>query len=119
MNDAVLQALREIARDVLSPREEPTVAERILEQMGGAGVLRAMTGAKVLIASPRGLTFRFRGSRRFNCCGITLQPDDTYTMVLHKLGRCCEIRRELQVDDIYADQLRLMFTAHTGLALTL
>lgn len=119
MNDAALQALREIARDVLPPQERAIVAERILEQMGGAGVLRAMIGAEVFVVNSRGVTFRFRGSRRFNCCGITLDPDDTYTMALYQIGRHCGIRRELRVADVYADQLRLMFTAHTGLALSL
>ena len=62
---------------------DPTIAKTIIEQMGGAGKIRAMVGVKTFVVSEDGVSFQFKGSRKMNCVKITLDPSDTYTMTLY------------------------------------
>lgn len=96
------------------------VAKTILNQMGGAGRIMAMTGAKQFGAKQNGVCFRFsnRGAGKPNFVEVTLNSLDTYDV------RFCRIRgldcKEVKtVSGIYSDMLRDVFESNTGLALSL
>ena len=87
----------------------------------GIGRIRAMLGATAIAFTwlDNGdslVEFAFKMCRKWNRCYITLTARDTYTM------RFARVRRDgsytstdLVVEDVYADSLARLFTAHTGL----
>jgi len=94
-----------------------TVADTILGQLGGNRFL-AMTGAKNLMGLNNGLQFSLPANLtrdKSNKMRITLL-DDLYTVETYRLRnrgldcRACSLRY-----GVYADQLRDVFTAITGL----
>ena len=98
------------------------VPQIILAQLGGQRFL-AMTGAYSLTGSADALSMRLPVKSTKNGCGgvrITLDSDDTYTLVAIKLAgsfakgnvRAVECFKE---SGIYCDQLAEMFTEATGL----
>ena len=94
-----------------------TVAKTILEQLGGGRFL-TMTGAKNIIGSENGLSFRINSvnydGKRVNVVHITLDPSDTYTVVASYL-RARKLKNVATVSDVYNDQLQAVFTRVTGL----
>jgi hypothetical protein len=96
------------------------IQETIIDQLG-RGKFIAMTGAGSFVYIRRGIQFSFRGSKIANKCVITLDDGtDTYTIKFYKLnmlkGTCPLVSsREL----VYADTLRDVFKAETGLDVTL
>ncbi len=98
---------------------DTTVAKTILEQMGGAGKIRAMVGVKTFIASNDGVSFQFKGSRKMNYVKITLDPSDTYTMTLYKfMPKKMELKKIVEFDGLFWDQLKPVFERETGLYLS-
>lgn len=96
-----------------------TVGQTILEQMGGAGKLRAMVGGTPLLMD-NGLKVIFKGCRRADRVEITLDWTDTYTMTFYKFNRKtldCPVVKEWSM--VYANQLISLFEQFTGLALRL
>jgi len=95
-------------------QEGTSVANTIVQQMGGMGKLRAMLGAK-LIAMSNGLRIIFpnRHRTRGNVCEITLEANDTYTMKFFNASRG-QAKLVQKYDDIYFDQLIPTFEKQTG-----
>jgi len=99
------------------------IAQTILAQLGGHK-FTVMTGAKSLSSHPEGaLSFRIPGGGGFAKSGInyvkvTLTPRDTYTVEFSRI-RARQVTRVAQAEDIYADQLRDVFTRETGLRTSL
>ncbi len=90
------------------------VANTILAQLGG-NHFAAMTGARHIMDI--GSALQFKLPARFAKSGIVavrikLEASDTYTMTFYA-GRSSRVVAE--VERVYADQLRAIFTAHTGL----
>lgn len=96
----------------------PKVAATILTQLGGAGRLSVMIGARDFLDCGDGLAFRFaaRAFRSINRLKVTLCPDDTYAITFYK-GRIADTVCE--TSGIYADGLREAIEHYTGLALSL
>jgi len=102
-------------------------ADIILNQFGGSRRLKAMINGRDFFSENDGMTLRFKFSscRDANVCKVTLDADDTYTFELIKIGRLSKKTYEVPVTEfksisgIYADQLRELFTAYTGLYLPL
>jgi hypothetical protein len=96
-----------------------TTAATILEQLGGNKFL-AMTGAKNLMSGDDTLYFSIPLSNDINKVSITLDVNDTYRVTFSKYRP-----RKLDViiihtqSDVYADQLRALFTDQTGLQTSL
>ena len=95
----------------------------ILAQMGGAGRLKAMLGAKNFVRHEDGdgaLSFQFPNKARSkpNYCKITLDPSDTYTVAFGRVGSL-DYRELATYSDIYADGLKSLFERTTGLYLSL
>lgn len=94
------------------------IAQTILAQLGGGRFL-AMTGAKDLVGGDN--TLRFRLPARFAKGGIThvhvtLDASDTYTVKATKWqARKLEMAPIAEVSDVYAEDLRAVFTDLTGL----
>lgn len=98
------------------------IAETTLAQLGGAGRLTVMIGAKEFGATDGGKTLRFRfaagSAKTGNVCRVTLTPADTYTVEFWYC-RGVKYRRIAEFTDVYCDTLRRTFEQHTGLYLSL
>ena len=99
------------------------VAETILNQMGGGNRIRAFVGTKHFISHPEsrkdrgGVSFRFKGSRKFNHLKVTLDWNDTYSLSFSKLNRYGESTKQKEFSMIYCDQLIELFEQTTELYL--
>ncbi len=96
------------------------VANTILAQMGG-GRFIAMTGAKNLTGSKNTLMFSIpKKAGKPNKVVIELKPDDTYDVGFWNIARGgLSTKRVGHHTNIYADQLRDVFTRGTGLETSL
>lgn len=98
-----------------------TVADTIWAQMGGrkAG---AMIGVKHLVGGESTLDVRYaaKATNGANHVRVTLDPSDTYTVTFYKIGKGALSVKEIKaIPMVYADSLRDVFTAETGLYLSL
>ena len=107
------------------------VAQTILRQMGGAGRIVAMTGAKNFVSYKAegdseygrgrgGISFKFPrpGKGKPNFVRITLTEMDTYQVEFGSIhGHNYKVIAEY--DDVYASQLKPLFEKETGLYLSL
>ena len=103
------------------------VANAILAQLGGAGRLKAMIGAHCFVGSDQDrdveIWFKARASNGANRVRVQLHPNDTYNVEFVRVRRG---RDGLPVRSIvhtsylvYAEDLRPIFEAETGLRLSL
>lgn len=98
------------------------IGNTILQQLGGKAFI-AMTGAKQFSTSGKDLTFRLPRAKRdettgqvVNCVVITLESNDTYTMLFKHISRT-GLHTVLQTKELlYWDQLCDVFKDVTGLA---
>jgi hypothetical protein len=90
------------------------IATTILSQLGGKRFI-AMTGAKNLLAHKDGLSFRLpRCGAGINYVKITLNALDLYNLEFGVIrDKKCSFAHTMS--DIYAEDLRDVFTAATGL----
>ena len=98
-----------------------TVAQTILRQLGGNRLI-AMTGARNFFAFPLGLGFELpRNPSGVNQVTITYNPrSDLYGMSFLKTKRSgLDSVTVAKFDDVYADQMREIFTRVTGLETSL
>lgn len=96
-----------------------TIAETILNQIGGARRLSMMCGCKNFVATGEGLQFAVgTNEKRVNRCVVTLGADDLYSV---QFGRYSMRKLTFDVlaqhDGVYADQLRALFERETGMYL--
>lgn len=99
---------------------ESNVGKTILQQMGGAGRIAAMLGAKNIVVSDNGVSFRWPNKEKSkgNAVRITLRPDDTYDMeFLNVSGSSAKTVKKYE--GIYNDQLVSIFEKQTGWFLSL
>ena len=106
----------------LERRPNPKPYEITLKQLGGAGRLKAMIGAKNFMHSDGGRTIRFQFPNRKrskpNFVKITLDPTDTYTL---EMGRTIKYDYKVlyKQEGLYASQLKGIIERETGLRLSL
>ncbi len=97
-----------------------TVAETILDQLGGAGHLTAMIGAKSFMAGDSSLTIRFaaRAINKASCIVVRLDSSDAYTVECWNIRgvRCDMVSSDSMV---YADRLHTVIEGRLGLRLSL
>ncbi|MCP4573243.1 MAG: hypothetical protein GY838_12890 [bacterium] len=93
-------------------------AETIIEQLGGLGRLQAMTGAKGFAYDEHNLSFKFPNRRGPNYCKVTLEIDDTYTMLFGRIRKNILTQRR-QLVGVYGEDLIPAFEDKTGLRLSL
>ena len=100
-----------------------SVADTILQQLGGQGPLVAMISAKTFLVDESSLSFRFSGKSKngANYAKITLDPNDTYTVRFVKIGRApqFDVTECGSTSMVYADSLREHFERATGFYLSL
>jgi hypothetical protein len=96
------------------------VGHTIFQQMGGAGRLRAMIGAKDFGVGENVAQFKWAAKARngANSIRIVLDPSDTYTMEFYKI-RAGNAKLVKSFSDVYADSLKRIFESETGLYLSL
>jgi hypothetical protein len=92
----------------------------ILEQMGGLGKIKAMTGAYNFAYSDekKNLSFMFKGSKKANCVRITLNAMDLYDVEFKKIWGM-KMKDVETINDVYWDQLKSIFEETTGLYLSI
>lgn len=97
------------------------IAQTILQQLGGQRKLIAFIGAYDIFAlEEKGLSFKFKGSRKFNYCKIFLTPMDTYTLIFQKWNwKANSLKNETTFEDVYCEDLIPFFEETTGLYLSL
>jgi len=106
-------------------KEKLEIANTIIRQMGGGGKLKAMTGAKDMLALESGVQFKFMLSKTANKVIIDYTPDDLYNMTFYKVGRLNKKTWDIpakeiaKFEGIYNDQLKPIFEETTGLYLSL
>ena len=61
-------------------KEKLEIANTIIRQMGGAGKLKAMIGARDFLALDSGVQFSFKMNTKMNKCIVELTGDDLYNM---------------------------------------
>jgi len=93
------------------------VANAILQQIGGSGRLRAMTGAYNFIDLKNGLSFRLKNSRA-NFVKIMLNSMDLYDVEVGRI-RGDTYKVVAEQNGLYNDQLKKFIEQHTGLYLSL
>lgn len=93
------------------------VARNILEQLGGAGKLKAMVGAYNFIDTGRGLSFRIKNPKA-NYIKITLNSMDLYDLEIGKI-RGMDYKIVAEQNNLYYDQLKPIIEKVTGMYLTL
>lgn len=94
--------------------ENTVIAHTILNQLGYAR-LKAMTGAYFLKEEERGVSFRFRGSKKVNYLKIVLNGLDLYNLEFGKVSKS-SYNVVNTTKDVYFDQLIPIFEEVTGLA---
>lgn len=100
--------------------ESSQVGKTILQQMGGAGRIQVMLGAKNILLLDNGVSFRWPNKERSkgNAVRITLDPSDTYTMeFLNVAGSSAKSVKKYT--GVYNDQLVDIFEKQTGWFLSL
>lgn len=97
---------------------ESEVARSILAQLGGRR-FQSMTGAKNFVGGDRSLLFSIgRNDKGVNRVRITLGASDTYTVEFLSV-RGSKVTPKSTAEDVYADNLRDVFTRHTGMETSL
>ena len=100
-----------------------TTAHEIIRQMGGAARLKMFVGTKQFSAQEPGendrgaVSFRFKGSRKFNHLKVVLDFSDTYTLTFSRLSRLGDVTKQKEFSMIYCDQLVELFENTTELYL--
>jgi hypothetical protein len=90
------------------------VAATILQQLGGNQFL-AMAGARNLLYGENALTMKLgRNAQKVTHLRVELDASDTYTVDFYRMRGTAIIAQET-VGNVYHDQLRALFTAHTGM----
>lgn len=91
-------------------QEQIQTAQTILNQIGGGGKVRAMTGAKSFDATENGLYIKLPRSRSIR---IELDPSDTYTVTMTTVRNYKY--NEQTAEGIYAEDLVETLEGMTGL----
>jgi hypothetical protein len=102
-------------------QKDPQIAKTILQQLGGAGRLKAMLGAKNFIDHGNGLSFQFPNPKRNrgNYFKVTLDKgSDTYILEIGKRVKY-DYKKLKEWKGIHADQMKPIFEKFTGLRLSL
>ncbi len=99
------------------------IAHTILEQLGGQR-FGVMTGAHTFSYNHGNLQFRIgRNCKSVNCVDVQLDPSDTYTVTFYRVSngrkRGPQVKVLAKVADVYCDNLRRVFTMHTGMETSL
>lgn len=97
-----------------------TVANTILEQMGGTLRLKMMIGAKNFLGTSTAVFFRWAAKAKngANTLRVTLLPSDTYKVDFSR-ARAGTSKAIESLEDVYAEDLIRLFEEKTGLYLRL
>ena len=95
------------------------IVKTIIDQLGGAGLLRLMLGTRQLIFNDHGIRFDIHGCSKINRVQIDYDAGmDLYKMkFFHVSGRKASLNLIAEYDEVYADQLCDMIKSETGLFL--
>lgn len=101
-------------------RRDLDIADAIFRELGGLPGLKLDLRARNLSSVPRGVTFQFCGSQKFNHVRITLE-NDRYNLQFYQIRRSKSgvplLLNEEMLNLIRAEDLRQVFEKSTGLVL--
>jgi len=110
--------------------QQMEIANTIIRQMGGAGRLGAMIGAKNFLALNSGVRFDFKMNTKMNRCEIELNSMDLYDVKFYKNCKITGNEKTIKAMDkkiaksqkvveasegIYNEMLKPIFESTTGL----
>lgn len=97
---------------------DPSVSNTIMSQLGGNRFC-IMVGVKYPTYSSRTLSFQIgANSKKVTGVHIELDNNDTYTMTFFRI-RNLRVEECAKVEGVYAENLREVFTRHTGIETSL
>lgn len=99
-----------------NPMKNHEIAREIIRQIGRPAFF--MMGAQNLMADESAITFRIRGSRKYNHVRIELNGSDLYDITFTRI-RALKIAAQDVIEDVYVESLHDVISYHTGLALAL
>jgi len=114
--------------------ENKRIAMTIINQMGGAGKLKAMLGVKQFLVIDEGVVFQFKMNSKMNKCEIKLNGMDLYDMKFYKYHNITGNEKTIEamdkkiaksqivveaIDGLYNDMLKSVFESTTGLRVSL
>jgi len=104
----------------MSDFDYKTVINQLTNSDNGMNRLVAMTGANRFLRDDKNksISFKFKGSRKWNYVRITLNAMDTYDVLFMKIWGSKE-PKELLTEGLYSDMLQKHFENETKLYLTL
>lgn len=94
------------------------VQKSILQQIGGAGRVAAMTGCQFIIDGENKIMLHGLKRAKKNHIEITLNSMDLYTVRFVKI-RAGEIKADQTIDNVYCEDLKSLIEQETGLYLSL
>lgn len=98
---------------------DTTVAQNILNQMGGRRV-QVMVNGRDFVYDDNSVSFKFSGSQKTNQVHVKLNGMDTYNVTFYKWKpQKLEHTKVKEVNGIYAEDLKPFFEDTTGLYLSL
>ena len=96
-----------------------SVAQTILNQLGGNRRLAVMCGCKDFAGDSSSVQFKVGGNaKKVTLCRVVLDADDTYTVEFYA-GRGVHLHKVNESSGVYCDALRGIFEAQTGMYLSL
>lgn len=98
-----------------------SIPQTIVEQLGGAGTLKMMTGAKQFVGMPNGVQIHIpRSPKGVSIIKIELSGKDLYDITFYGNMDSKTFTRKIKSteNDVYAEELRETVEQHTGLYLT-
>ena len=93
------------------------VAETIYDQIFSA-TSEHMVGVHAMIDHGDGLSFKFKGCRKYNFFKVILK-DDLYEVTLCRVTKLGDRKSQETLEGVYWDQLIPIFESKTGLYLSL
>jgi len=107
-------------RRFASTQRVASIPQTILDQLGGGGLIKMMTGAKQFVGMPNGLQIHIpRSPKGVAVIKIELSGKDLYDLTFYGQTSPKTFDRKIKSteNDVYAEELRETIEQHTGLIL--
>jgi hypothetical protein len=107
-------------RRFASTQRVASIAQTILAQLGGAGLVQMMTGARQFVGMPNGVQIHIpRSPKGVSIVKIELTGRDLYDLTFYGNMDSKTLTRKIKSteNDVYAEELRQTVEQHTGLRL--
>lgn len=107
-------------RRVATQRRVASIPQTIVDQLGGVGLLKMMTGAKQFVGMPNGVQIHIpRSPKGVSIIKIELSGKDLYDITFYGNMDSKTLTRKVKSteNDVYAEELKAVIEQHTALRL--